>query len=501
MVPAGSLKKKNAGTVAQSTAGQAVGQKTGVAVGNEITMTNRPTKAIPPQPASVRAESGPMAGVAGRKIAGAVGLKTKIPGAAGQNSGVTADQNMAGTGSPNSTAVGITSQNLARLSIGKRKTLDDLVDWFEKCALDEPGHLSKRVCGGLGGDGDVRRGLDGQGADEEMEDIDDPCCSPQPWIAESSNGWYSDPGSEADSESTDGTGDITADSTGSSSTGSDPGDWGSDWSGDVEEEAADLKNIGWLNHRMETGTFDEVIKPMEKTPQNQITPFPFVRCSFCIDTQLSILSLPIFKPTYRDDIRRLRPGVVLICGHMFCDECFEDYIEYHDENENDEDEVEAEPGELHLAEFCSICANKRFRSQRCKCQLLAAYLPINERDPRAPLKYRKEHRDGKWEGFQPLVPSHTLSSMKCKSCIIRKPQPPFSELFPQTSFEGTEYGGTPSPCRKLGIDCYIHCHDVACRLFGTLIDQNSCLSSFDYHLIHYLTLGNPVPCSLSFSFP
>jgi hypothetical protein len=370
-----------------------------------------------------------------------------------------------GTASQNTTAPGIVNRILAELPDGKRRALDDLVDSFEQCDLNEPGHVYKRRCTGLGGDGDGGSGLDGQSVDKgglssmwlkRMGDprysvrdgLKTPSSSPLYIFEKASSGGASDASSEDSSEcSSEGSSAASDDDVGSQYSDYNDGEYdfsdagdeaGSEWdSDDLEGDLAYMKDVLCRNHPIEAAKFITVQSAIEDLARGEppMNPPPFVRCSLCLDTQLSILGLPIFKPIYRDDIRRLEPGVVLRCGHMFCKPCWAKYVEgYHNSiadggdnetaeqvdgspneednmevsyaddpnNEGDESEVseeeEEEEEELPSCLFCPVCHIKLIH-RGCGCELIPVDLPINERDPAASLEYKKKHYHGRWEEF------------------------------------------------------------------------------------------------------
>ncbi|EAQ89747.1 predicted protein [Chaetomium globosum CBS 148.51] len=302
----------------------------------------------------------PMTGVPGdRKIAAAIGQKTTIPGTSG------APDPTVRRPITKSIPLRIITQNLAALSIGKKRPLDDLAASVEACGLsgDEPDRrvVAKKLCGGLcGGDSidsdelvamwmegrahschSVRNGLRAPPPSPifVFDDTSSDTSSEEAGSGEASDSWETveESGAGGDGDEVRSGGGKDSDCNDGSyepseaSTESDEGsEWDSDdWEGDLDF----LRNVGWWNNHMEAPTFKFVklgIKG-EAVGQN-FPPIPtFVRCSLCLDTQLSILGLPIFKPIYHDDIRHLKPGVILICGHMFCKACWTRYVEdYHD---------------------------------------------------------------------------------------------------------------------------------------------------------------------------
>ncbi|KAH6628451.1 hypothetical protein F5144DRAFT_654873 [Chaetomium tenue] len=336
--------------------------------------------------ASAGPQSRPITGLPGdRKIAAAVGQKKTIPGTSSAH-----DPTVKGP-MIKSIPLRIVTQNLAKLSIRKKRPLDDLVDSVEACDISggEPARATKKSCGGFcGGDSDAVGGLGEHSIDSEelvamwMEGRAHSCYSvrnglrappPSPIFVfddtssdttsedaggnDASSDWEtaeeSGAGGEDEVRSSEGSeySDCNDDSYEPSEASTDS-DEGSEWDSDDFEGDLDYLNVGWWNNRMEAPTFNFVKQGIKGKAVGQIFPPipPFVRCYLCLDTQLSILGLPIFEPIYRDDIQHLKPGVVLICGHMFCKACWTPYVEdYYDSiaDRDDDDALEQIEGSSH----------------------------------------------------------------------------------------------------------------------------------------------------------
>ncbi|KAK3690344.1 hypothetical protein B0T22DRAFT_441745 [Podospora appendiculata] len=65
---------------------------------------------------------------------------------------------------------------------------------------------------------------------------------------------------------------------------------------------------------------------LQKIPNND--PPPFVTCPVCLDGELKIVRIPAMDPN-----AERKNGVVLVCGHMICEGCWDNIRMGHPEGE------------------------------------------------------------------------------------------------------------------------------------------------------------------------
>ncbi len=256
--------------------------------------------------------------------------------------------------------------------------------------------------------------------------------------------------------------------------------------GSAPRRSAPSPRLGGDAHNSEADTA-EVPPPREEESLfhrvaeclGQARPPVFVRCPICTITQLSIRGLEIYEPEdeyERTGLPELAPGVVLVCGHMVCGPCWQQYVvmqrgevaeedeegvweEVEDESEDDDDDYEemeqaeegakgalpnlipnpaaanANPPPLILpaparganAGFidplkCPVC-RVALRYRYCLCDIETPVMPLHPLDPSAPAGYRETwagvaYSDDRWAAAFPrtLNDGAHIFNM-CDECI------------------------------------------------------------------------------------
>jgi hypothetical protein len=182
-----------------------------------------------------------------------------------------------------------------------------------------------------------------------------------------------------------------------------PPPWAREWDDDDREEEV-------LFHR--------VIDAISRYLTGCVIP-PFVRCPICTTTQLSIRGLHLYKPDDPADLPDLGPGVVLICGHMFCKPCWEAHVASHDAL------VEEAEEEIPVLS-CPICRVELYHFE-CGCDIPPMEMPIHPEDPTVSEEYRERwtrwyrYIDDEWAwGWPRTLSEGGKIDDVCTDCAMRK---------------------------------------------------------------------------------
>jgi hypothetical protein len=114
---------------------------------------------------------------------------------------------------------------------------------------------------------------------------------------------------------------------------------------------------------------------------------PFARCPICLDAQLSLRFVPIYRPREaedREDLPDLVAGAVLKCGHMVCRPCWERRVRQHIE---DVDPVLLEQERRYPPITCPVC-REELCHPGCGCHIPAYRMPRSLDDPEVSQAYR-----------------------------------------------------------------------------------------------------------------
>ncbi|KAK4102229.1 hypothetical protein N658DRAFT_506433 [Parathielavia hyrcaniae] len=187
--------------------------------------------------------------------------------------------------------------------------------------------------------------------------------------------------------------------------------WPATWDPDTREEEPLFHNL--VHAMMGTNNRDPQSTNTNAAAASTTTIPPFVRCPICTTTQLSIRALPLHHPTNPTDLPDLAPGMVLLCGHMFCKPCWALHMAQYtaattannnntsggstpadDDHENNRSPPPNPPPHPPLC--CPMC-RVELRHPVCGCRVGALEMPINPYDPGAREKYEQEW--GRWYRF------------------------------------------------------------------------------------------------------
>jgi hypothetical protein len=182
-----------------------------------------------------------------------------------------------------------------------------------------------------------------------------------------------------------------------------PPPWAREWDDDDREEEV-------LFHR--------VIDAISRYLTGTVIP-PFVRCPICTTTQLSIRGLHLYESDDPADLPDLAPGVVLICGHMFCKPCWDAHVQQHDAMVEEADE------EVPVLS-CPVCRVELYHD-KCGCFIPPLDMPMHPDDPSASKEYKEtwgrwyRYIDDEWAWLWPqTVADGGKIEDVCKDCEMKR---------------------------------------------------------------------------------
>ena len=161
---------------------------------------------------------------------------------------------------------------------------------------------------------------------------------------------------------------------------------------------------------------------------------PFVRCPICTTTQLSIRGLLLYTSPDAEELAELpdlKPGVVLICGHMVCKPCWEQTMAHH----------RAQPRDADFRPLaCPICRVK-LRHTQCGCELLPWDIPANEKDnvncPREDQQQFYRYHDDQWaRNFPTTLSEGGARPVQCARHALRAAELRAAQLRPEVDANG-----------------------------------------------------------------